>query len=98
HVCDVTFDIAKNEMEVHQNEAEPWRVTLVDTGTETMTGGRLKRVKPYLDDQDFHFTYGDGVADIDLKALVELHRKEKVLATVTSVRPPGRFGALVTDG
>lgn len=98
HVCDVTFDIAKNLMEVHQSNAEPWKVTLVDTGVETMTGGRLKRVKQFLGDEDFHFTYGDGVADIDLKALVELHRRQKVPATVTSVRPPSRFGSLVTNG
>ncbi len=96
--CDVTFDIAKNSMEVHQNDAEPWKVTLVDTGLETMTGGRLKRVKAYLGDEEFHFTYGDGVADIDLKALVDHHHRKKVLATVTSVSPPGRFGALVTNG
>lgn len=98
HVSDVTFDIAQNQMHIHQNQAEPWKVTLVDTGTETMTGGRLKRVKPYLSGEDFHFTYGDGVANIDLKALVDFHRRQKVLATVTSVRPPGRFGALVTNG
>ena len=96
--CDVTFDIAKNNMEVHQSNAEPWKVTLVDTGLETMTGGRLKRVKDYLDNEDFHFTYGDGVADIDLEALVKHHRRKRVLATVTSVSPPGRFGALVTKG
>jgi glucose-1-phosphate cytidylyltransferase len=96
--CDVTFDIAKNKMEVHQNDAEPWKVTLVDTGLETMTGGRLKRVREYLRDEDFHFTYGDGLANIDLKALVAHHSRKKVLATVTSVSPPGRFGALVTNG
>jgi glucose-1-phosphate cytidylyltransferase len=96
--CDVTFDIAKNKMEVHQNDAEPWKVTLVDTGLETMTGGRLKRVREYLRDEDFHFTYGDGLANIDLKALVAHHSRKKVLATVTSVSPPGRFGALVTSG
>jgi glucose-1-phosphate cytidylyltransferase len=96
--CDVTFDIAKNNMEVHQIGAEPWKVTLVDTGLETMTGGRLKRVSSYLGTEDFHFTYGDGLADVDLTALVDLHRKEKVLATVTSVSPPGRFGALVSRG
>jgi len=96
--CDVTFDIAKNKMEVHQNDAEPWKVTLVDTGLETMTGGRLKRVRAYLGDEPFHFTYGDGLADIDLNALVAHHRRKKVLATVTSVSPPGRFGALVIDG
>ena len=98
HVSDVTFDIAHNQMQVHHHQAEPWKVTLVDTGTETMTGGRLKRVKPYLGSEDFHFTYGDGVANIDLKALVDFHQRQKVLATVTSVRPPGRFGALVTNG
>jgi glucose-1-phosphate cytidylyltransferase len=96
--CDVTFDIAQNKMQVHQNDTEPWKVTLVDTGQETMTGGRLKRVKSYLGDEDFHFTYGDGVADIDLKTLTDFHRKKKVLATVTSVRPAGRFGSLVTEG
>jgi glucose-1-phosphate cytidylyltransferase len=94
--CDVTFDIARNKMEVHQIGAEPWKVTLVDTGLETMTGGRLKRVRSYLGTEDFHFTYGDGLADVDLKALVDLHRREKVLATVTSVSPPGRFGALTS--
>jgi len=98
HVSDVTFDIAKNQMEVLQNGAEPWRVTLVDTGNDTMTGGRLKRVRPYLDEEEFFFTYGDGLADIDLKRLLEFHRQQKVLATVTSVQPPGRFGALVTKG
>jgi len=98
HVSDVTLDIAKNRMEVLQNGAEPWRVTLVDTGNDTMTGGRLKRVRQYLDDEEFFFTYGDGLADIDLKRLLEFHRQQKVLATVTSVQPPGRFGALVTKG
>jgi glucose-1-phosphate cytidylyltransferase len=96
--CDVTFDIARNKMEVHQVGAEPWKVTLVDTGLETMTGGRLKRVRSYLGTEDFYFTYGDGLADVDLKALVDLHRREKVLATVTSVSPPGRFGSLVSRG
>jgi glucose-1-phosphate cytidylyltransferase len=96
--CDVTFDIAKNKMEVHQNDSEPWKVTLVDTGLETMTGGRLKRVREYLRDEDFHFTYGDGLANIDLKGLVAHHSRNKVLATVTSVSPAGRFGALVTNG
>jgi glucose-1-phosphate cytidylyltransferase len=95
--CDITFDIALNKMHVHQNGAEPWKVTLVDTGAETMTGGRLKRVKPYLDGGDFHFTYGDGVADLDLRALADFHRRQGVLATVTSVRPPGRFGYLLTE-
>ena len=94
HMCDVTFDIANNTMDVHQSAAEDWRITLVDTGDETMTGGRLKRVAPYLGDEDFHFTYGDGVADIDLDALLAHHRGGGVLATVTAVEPPGRFGAL----
>jgi glucose-1-phosphate cytidylyltransferase len=98
HVSDVTLDIARNEVRIHQNAAEPWKVTLVDTGADTMTGGRLKRVRAYLDDEDFFFTYGDGLADIDLNALLAFHRQRKSLATVTSVRPPGRFGALVTDG
>jgi glucose-1-phosphate cytidylyltransferase len=98
HMCDVTFDIGANAMEVHQSAAENWRVTLVDTGDETMTGGRLKRVAPYLDDGDFHFTYGDGVADVDLGALHEFHRAQGVLATVTAVEPPGRFGALHVEG
>src|SRR6266481_4126674 len=98
HVSDVTFDIAQNKMQVHQIGAEPWKVTLVDTGLETMTGGRLKRVRSYLGTEDFHFTYGDGLADVDLKSLVDLHRREKVLATVTSVSPPGRFGALISRG
>jgi glucose-1-phosphate cytidylyltransferase len=97
HMSDVTFDIAQNHIQVHQNKAEPWKVTLVDTGEETMTGGRLKRVRDYLDDEDFFMTYGDGLADIDLKCLLEFHKRQKVLATVTSVRPPARFGALVTD-
>ena len=97
HMSDITLDIAKNQMHVHQSAAEPWKVTLVDTGLETMTGGRLKRVRDHLGEEDFFFTYGDGVADIDVKALVNLHKRKKVLATVTSVRPPGRFGALVTE-
>lgn len=94
HVSDVTFDIAANAMEVHQNSAEPWRVTLVDTGEDTMTGGRLKRVLHYVGSEDFHFTYGDGVSNVDLSALVAFHRCQKVLATVTAVQPIGRFGTL----
>lgn len=93
HVSDVTFDMRQNKMEVHQNGTEPWRVTLVDTGENSGTGGRLKRVRQYLDD-DFCFTYGDGVADIDINALVAYHRSQKTLATVTTVQPPHRFGAL----
>jgi glucose-1-phosphate cytidylyltransferase len=94
HMSDVTFDMANNKMEVHQASAEPWKVTLVDTGLETMTGGRLKRVAPYLGDEDFCFTYGDGVADVDIGKLIKFHKSQGTLATVTSVKPPGRFGAL----
>ena len=94
HMSDVTFDMVNNKMEVHQNSAEPWRVTLVDTGEDTMTGGRLKRVKSYLDDEDFCFTYGDGVADVDIGKLIAFHKKQGTLATLTATQPPGRFGAL----
>ena len=98
HMSDVTFDMAANKMEIHQNSAEPWRVTLVDTGDNTMTGGRLKRVREYLGDEDFCFTYGDGVADVDVGALVAFHKQQGCMGTVTSVQPPGRYGALETDG
>lgn len=98
HMSDVTFDMVHNRMEVHQNNAEPWRVTLVDTGEGTMTGGRLKRVAAYLDGDDFCFTYGDGVSDIDINALVDFHRRGRRLATLTAVQPPGRFGALSVEG
>jgi glucose-1-phosphate cytidylyltransferase len=94
HSCDVTFDLANNSVEVHQNNAEPWRVTLVDTGEATMTGGRLARVLHYVEDEEFCFTYGDGVGDVDIGALVDFHRSQGTLATVTAVQPPGRFGAL----
>jgi glucose-1-phosphate cytidylyltransferase len=94
HTCDVTFDVAAGSMEVHRSTAEPWKVTLVDTGDATMTGGRLKRVLPYVGDDEFCFTYGDGVADVDLGSLIEVHRRHGLLATVTAVQPPGRFGAL----
>lgn len=97
HQSDVTFDLAKNEMQVHQNSAEPWRVTLLDTGNETMTGGRLKRIREHLGDDDFCFTYGDGLADIDIRALIEFHRHQGRLATVSATRPPGRFGSLEID-
>ncbi len=97
HTCDVSFDLAGNSMEVHQSSAEDWRVTLVDTGEATQTGGRLKRVGRYLDDEDFCFTYGDGVADIDITALVAFHRAHGRIATVTGVRPPGRFGVMRTE-
>jgi glucose-1-phosphate cytidylyltransferase len=94
HMSDVSFDMAKNRMEVHQQNVEPWRVTLIDTGESTMTGGRLKRVRDYVKDEDFCFTYGDGVGDVDIGKLVAFHRTQKALATVTAVQPPGRYGAL----
>jgi glucose-1-phosphate cytidylyltransferase len=97
HMSDVTFDVANNRMEVHNKRAEPWRVTLVDTGEETMTGGRLRRVRDFLDDETFCFTYGDGVGDVDITRLVAFHREEKVLATMTAVKPPGRFGAIALE-
>jgi glucose-1-phosphate cytidylyltransferase len=98
YMSDVTFDMAQNRMEVHEKHAEPWRVTLVDTGEHTLTGGRLKRVRHYLGDEAFCFTYGDGVADVDITALVAFHRMQGRLATVTAVQPPGRYGALQLQG
>lgn len=97
HMSDVTFDMANNKMEVHQKNAEPWRVTLVDTGDDTMTGGRLKRVSSYLDDEDFCFTYGDGLSGVDIKKLIDFHKAHETLATLTAVQPPGRFGTLNVD-
>lgn len=98
HTSDVTFNMHDNKMEIHQKHAEPWKVTLVDTGEHTMTGGRLKRVAPYIGDKTFCFTYGDGVADVDLSALIACHRKSGRQATVTAIQPPGRYGALHVDG
>ncbi len=98
HTADVTFDLRRGEMEVHRSETEPWRVALIDTGEQTMTGGRLQRVLPFLDGGPFCFTYGDGVADIDLKALIDFHNSHGREATVTAVQPPGRFGALDIEG
>ncbi len=99
HVSDVTFDLKDNSMDVHHNSAEPWKVTLVDTGTDTMTGGRLKHVAKYLNpNEDFCFTYGDGVADVDIKELINFHKSHGQLATMTAVQPPGRFGAIELDG
>jgi glucose-1-phosphate cytidylyltransferase len=99
HMSDVTFDMANNRMEVHHKHAEPWRVTLVDTGDETMTGGRLKRVEDYVrDDEAFCFTYGDGVSNVDISATLEFHRQHQKLATITAVQPPGRYGALQMRG
>ena len=95
HMSDVTFDMASNQMEVHERKAEPWKVTLVDTGDETLTGGRLKRVGPYLaGEKAFCFTYGDGIADVNIKALIDFHESHGKLATVTAVQPPGRYGAI----
>ena len=95
HMSDVTFDMSNNEMEVHQRKAEPWRVTLVDTGADTLTGGRLKRVQDYVkDEQAFCFTYGDGLSDLDISGLIRFHMEHGKWATVTAVRPPGRYGAL----
>lgn len=94
HMSDVTFDFKDNKMEVHEQKAEPWRVTLVDTGELTMTGGRLKRIKQYLGKDDFCFTYGDGVGNINITELIKFHKQQKSLATCTATQPPGRFGSL----
>ncbi len=99
HMSDVTFDMQNNQMEVHQQKAEPWRVTLVDTGDATMTGGRLKRVAQYLKaDDSFCFTYGDGVSDLNIRSLIDFHQAHGKLATITAVQPPGRYGALTQEG
>ena len=99
HNSDVTFDLANNQLVIHQNTAEPWRVTLVDTGDNSMTGGRLARIRPYLDDDaPFCLTYGDGVGDIDISALIAFHRDHGRRATVTAVHPPRRFGVMELDG
>ena len=93
-MSDVTIDVANNLMEVHQKNVEPWKITLVDTGETTMTGGRLRRINNYLNDSTFCLTYGDGLADVNLRALVEMHKSHGCLATVTAVQPPGRYGSL----
>jgi glucose-1-phosphate cytidylyltransferase len=99
HMSDVTFDMVNNRMEVHQRNAEPWRITLIDTGDETLTGGRLKRVASYIEDEsEFCFTYGDGVSDLNITSLIDFHRNHGKLATVTAVQPPGRYGALKLEG
>lgn len=99
HMSDVTIDLASNSMEVHKKTADPWRVTLVDTGEQTMTGGRIKRIREYVGNDDtFALTYGDGVGDVDIKALTKFHRSHGSLATVTAVRPAKRFGAIAVDG
>tara|TARA_B100000989_G_scaffold299054_1_gene292588 strand:+ start:6714 stop:7487 length:774 start_codon:yes stop_codon:yes gene_type:complete len=94
HSSDMTIDLVENETIIHSNSSEPWRVTLVDTGNDTMTGGRLKRVKNYLDKEDFCFTYGDGLSDINIRDLINFHKSHKKFATTTAVLPPGRFGSL----
>ena len=94
HSSDVTFDMVNNKMEIHQNSTEPWRVTLVDTGDDTMTGGRLKKVQAYVGNEDFCFTYGDGVSNVDVRKLIAFHKERGTLATLTAVQPPGKFGAL----
>jgi glucose-1-phosphate cytidylyltransferase len=95
HQSDVTFDMSSNEMKIHKKRVEPWKITLVDTGEHTMTGGRVKRIKNFINDgEDFCLTYGDGLANIDIKKLIDFHQKHRKLATVTSVYPPGRFGAV----
>lgn len=93
HMSDVTFDLQKNHMEVHQNTSEPWKITLVETGENTMTGGRIKRVKKYIGNEPFCLTYGDGVSNIDIRASIKFHQEQKTLATLTAVQQPGRFGA-----
>jgi len=99
HMSDVTFDMEHNRMEVHHHNAEPWRVTLVDTGEETLTGGRLRRVEDYVKDEDaFCFTYGDGIANVDISALIAFHKQHGKRATITAVQPPGRYGALEMQG
>jgi glucose-1-phosphate cytidylyltransferase len=94
HMSDVTFDMKNNSMEVHNKKAEPWNVTLVDTGEDTETGGRLKRVKNFIDGDEFCFTYGDGISDVNVRELISFHKRQGILATLTAIQPPGRFGAL----
>jgi glucose-1-phosphate cytidylyltransferase len=98
HNSDIVFDVKSNSFEIHKNHSEPWKVTVVDTGENSMTGGRLKRVRQFLNSDDFCFTYGDGVADLDIGALIKFHKAHGRLATVTAVKPPGRFGALQLNG
>ena len=98
HTSDVTFIMADNKMEVHKQHSEPWKVTLIDTGDKTMTGGRMKRVKDYLNNETFCFTYGDGVSNVNIKKLISFHRQQGTFATLTTVKPPGRFGALDLQG
>ena len=97
HMSDITFDLRRNDMQVHQNGTESWRVTLVDTGEKTMTGGRIKRIKDYIGGETFCLTYGDGVTDLDIKKLMAFHKDQKALVTLTAVQPPGRFGVFSLD-
>lgn len=97
HMSDVTINLRNNELKVHQSSSEPWTVTLVDTGEETMTGGRLKRARAHVNEETFCFTYGDGVSDVDIKALIAFHREQGSFATLTAVQPPGRFGVIDMD-
>ena len=98
HMSDITFDMADNKMKIHQNSAEPWKVTLVDTGERTMTGGRIKRIRAYLDDEDFCLTYGDGLSNVNITKLICFHKRQNTLVPLTAVQPPGRFGALNIEG
>lgn len=98
HMSNITFDMKTNEMEIHENNAEPWKVTIVDTGDETMTGGRLLKVKEYIDNETFCFTYGDGVSNVEISKLIKFHKEKSKWATVMAVQPPGRFGAIKMDG
>jgi glucose-1-phosphate cytidylyltransferase len=98
HMSDVTFDIKENRIEVHQRRSEHWRVTVVDTGEASMTGGRLRRVRDYLGDESFCFTYGDGVGNVDISELIQVHKRSGLKATLTAVQPPGRYGALDLEG
>lgn len=97
HMSDVTFDMRENEMKIHQKFVEPWSITLVDTGELTMTGGRLKRIQPYINEETFCLTYGDGVSDVNISKLINHHQSMGYLATVTAIQPPGRYGALMID-
>jgi glucose-1-phosphate cytidylyltransferase len=97
HMSDVTINLRSNELKVHQNSSEPWTVTLVDTGDDTGTGGRLRRVREHVGGETFCFTYGDGLSDVDLRALLAFHAEQKTIATLTAVQPPGRFGAIEID-
>lgn len=98
HMSDITIDMSTNSIEVHEKKTEPWKITMVDTGAETQTGGRLKRVAPYIGSEDFCMTYGDGVGSVDIGSLINFHKQHGKLATMTAVQPPGRFGALELEG